>query len=115
MRASRIAAIRAFVPSQKETVYTGSSFEGQYLGQLGEKAVEKYFGVPGHLALATGGDGGVDVKVNGWRCQVRCRAFSGPNLKLIFKTKEMFFGPGSYPVPRGDAGDNRVSRVYWEI
>jgi len=88
--AERIHAIRTVLPSDKERVLTASSFEGDYVGALGEVAVAKYFGIPHRHGIAAGGDGGVDHTMFDWKVQVKCTPTQVPVPSLIFKDHDLF-------------------------
>jgi hypothetical protein len=90
LRADRIFAIRSVLPSAKEKLYGLTRFEGAYLGQMGEKAVEKFFGIAPHLRLEAGGDGGVDHIINGWQTQTKLSTYQGREPELKFETLEFF-------------------------
>ena len=88
--AERIAVIRSVLKSTKEFVDGVSSFERHYIGALGEVAVCKHFGVRHPRAVVSGGDNGVDLVINGWKAQIKCRTYLGKDPEIIFKTLDYF-------------------------
>ena len=88
--AERIHAIRSVAKSSKEFNDGVSSFERHYIGAMAEIAVCKYFNVQHPHDIALGGDGGIDLLLNGWKAQVKCRTFTGKNPELIFRSLDYF-------------------------
>ena len=88
--AERVSSVREAVKSNKEIVLSSSSFEGLYIGFMGEIAVCRAFGIEHPHTLKKGGDGGSEFVYNGRTIQVKCRAHTTDKEDLIFKTRDDF-------------------------
>lgn len=88
--AERIHAIRSVLKSSKEFNDGVLSFERHYIGALAEIAVAKYFCIKHDHNIVSGGDGGVDMVIGGWKTQVKCRTFNGKKPELIFRSLDYF-------------------------